>query len=315
MAQADVIAEEPVVLGGARGRRTTIRGVLRDRPSALIGLGVLLAFVVIAIVGPMLTPYGPREKVGVPFQPPSASHPLGLDDAGVDMVTLLMVGARVSLVVGFSAAAIAMAIGTLIGLLAGYYGGKTDTGLMRMTDYFLVIPDVPLMIVIAAIWGQNLLYIILIIGLLLWTWTARVIRAQVKSTRERVYVRRSIALGAGIRHTIVAHVLPQVAPLIVANAVLMIAIAIFDETALAYLGLGDPTAISWGKLIENASKSAAVSAGAWWAIVPPGVCVALVILACTMMGQALEDALNPRLRTSYLAARGFRLKRLQGEGP
>jgi len=313
MSAGTTIGLEPTAPEETQGRHYTVRQVLRERPSAVAGLIVLIVFILTAIVGPMLTPYGPHERAGAPFEPPSAAHPLGLDDAGIDMVTLLMYGARVSLFVGFAAAAIAITIGSAIGLAAGYYAGRTDTISMRITDYFLVIPDVPLMIVIAAIWGNNLNYIILIIGLLLWTWTARVIRSQVKSVRERVYVRRSIALGGSNRHTILTHVLPQVSPLIVANTVLLIAVAIFDETALAYLGLGDPTAISWGKLIKNASDSAAVSAGAWWAIVPPGVCVAMVILACTMIGQALEDALNPRLKASYLAAKGFRITRLTEE--
>ncbi|HEX7463566.1 MAG TPA: ABC transporter permease [Actinomycetota bacterium] len=296
-------------------RRGTVRSVLRERPSAIVGLAVVVFFILVAIFGPMLSPYGVHEKIGTPFTPPSLSHPLGLDDAGIDMVTLLMQGARVSLVVGFAASLIAILIGALVGVTAGYFGGKSDVALMRVTDYFLVVPDLVLMIVIASIWGQKLIYIIIVIGALLWTGTARVLRAQVKSIRERVYVRRSLALGGSNGHTIVQHVLPQVSPLIVANAVLLIAVAIFDETALAYLGLGDPTAISWGKLIKNASEAAAVSAGAWWAIVPPGLCVATVILACTLIGQALEDALNPRLKASYLAARGFRIRRLREDEP
>jgi peptide/nickel transport system permease protein len=306
----------PQALGEAEpAKRGSVRQALRDRPSAMTGVIVLAVVVVIAVVGPLVSPYGARERVGPPFASPSVAHPLGLDDGGYDMLTLMMVGARVSLTVGFSAAFIAVAIGTLVGLTAGYFGGKLDIALMRVTDYFLVVPDLVLMIVIASIWGQSLRNIIIVIGALLWTWTSRVIRSQVKSVRERVYVRRSIALGGTHRHTIVRHVLPQVAPLIVANAVLLIAIAIFDETALAYLGLGDPTVISWGKLIKNASDAAAVSAGAWWAIVPPGVCVAIVILACTLMGQAVEDALNPRLQVSYLAARGFRMRRDGVDGP
>ena len=141
---------------------------------------------------------------------------------------------------------------------------------MRITDYFLVIPDVPLMIVVAAIWGPSLFHIVIVIGILLWTSTARVIRAQVKSVRERVYVKRARSLGAGHPRIVVRHVLPQVAPLLIANTVLTIAVAIFDETALAFLGLGDPSRISLGKVIENAFQRAAISSGAWWAIVPPG---------------------------------------------
>jgi peptide/nickel transport system permease protein len=237
---------------------------------------------------------------------------LGLDDGGVDMLTLLLWGSRVSLVVGFAATVVAMIVGGGIGLLAGYFGGKTDVVLMRVTDYFLVIPDIPLMIAAAAIWGRSLVNIILIIGLIYWTSTARLIRAQVKSVRERVYVKRARAMGASNTRLMVKHVLPQVTPLLVANTVLMMAFAIFAETAIAFLGLGDPTAISWGRLIENAFEGNAVILGAWWAVVPPGVCVAVVILACTMLGQGIEDALNPRLRVGHLSVRRFRMRPLPG---
>jgi peptide/nickel transport system permease protein len=201
-----------------------------------------------------------------------------------------------------------MLIGGAVGIIAGYFGGKTDVVLMRVTDYFLVIPDVPLMIVIAAIWGRSLTNIIIIIGVIYWTGTARIIRAQVKSVRERVYVRRAQALGASDSRIIFRHVLPQVAPLLVANTVLTVAIAIFAETALAFLGLGDPSLISWGRLNENAFVSNAISVDAWWAIAPPGIAVAVVILACTLLGTAIEDALNPRLRVGHLSVRRFRLR-------
>jgi peptide/nickel transport system permease protein len=230
------------------------------------------------------------------------------------MVTLLMWGARVSLVVGFAATLVSMAIGGAIGVLAGYFGGWVDTVLMRLTDYFLVLPDVPLMIVVAAIWGPSLFHIIIVIGILLWTSTARVIRAQVKSVRERVYVKRARALGAGHTRIVFTHVLPQVAPLLIANTVLTVAVAIFDETALSFLGLGDPSTTSLGKVIENAFQRAAISAGAWWAIVWPGVLVTLIILGCSLVGGALEDALNPRLKVAHLGARTFRLRPLVGRG-
>src|SRR5205085_10020512 len=155
-------------------------------------------------------------------------------------------------------------------------------------------------------------HIVMVIGLLLWTSTARVIRAQVKSVRERVYVQRARSIGAGHVRIIFRHVLPQIAPLLVANTVLTVAVAVFDETALSFLGLGDPGRISLGKVIENAFQRAAISSGAWWAIVPPGALVALVILGCSLVGQALEDALNPRLRVAHLGARTFRLRPLVG---
>ena len=223
------------------------------------------------------------------------------------MVSMLIAGARVSLLIGFCAAAISALIGGSIGILSGFFGGKTDTALMRVTDYFLVIPDVPLMIVIAALFGRSTWNIILIIGIIYWTFTARLLRAQTKSVRERVYVQRARALGARNSRLVLRHVLPQVTPLLIANTVLLIAYAIFAETFITFLGLGDPTAISWGRLIENAFTDDAIINGAWWAIIPPGLCVMFVVLACTILGQAMEDALNPRLRTGHLSVRRFRV--------
>jgi peptide/nickel transport system permease protein len=287
--------------------------VIRTQPQATIGAIVLLAFVVVAALAPYIAPYDERAKVGDVFEAPSSEHWLGLDDAGVDMLTLMLHGARVSLIVGFAAALVSMLIGGTIGLVAGYFGGKTDVALMRLTDYFIVIPDIPLMLVVAAIWGRSLTNIILIIGVIYWTTTARVIRAQVKSIRERVYVKRARALGASHARALFKHVLPQVAPLLVAITVLSIAVAIFAETAIAFLGLGDPTLISWGRLIENAFSRSAISVDAWWAVVPPGLAVVAVVLACTMLGRALEDSLNPRLRVGHLSVRHFRLRNLRGE--
>jgi peptide/nickel transport system permease protein len=296
----------------ARSRVGLLWEVIRDQPSATIGVVILGVIVLMAVLAPVLAPYGLHEEVGPVYGHPSWSHPLGLDDGGIDMVTLLMWGARISLVVGFAATFVSIVIGGAVGLIAGYFGGKTDTILMRITDYFLAIPDVPLMIVVAAIWGPSLFHIIIVIGLLLWTGTARVIRAQVKSVRERIYVKRARSLGAGQLRIMGRHVLPQIAPLLIASTVLTIAVAVFDETALAFLGLGDPSRISLGKVIENAFQRTAISSGAWWAIVPPGVVVALLILSCSLIGRAMEDALNPRLKVAHLSAKGFRLRPLVG---
>jgi peptide/nickel transport system permease protein len=301
----------------ARLRRplATVWHIMRGQPRAAVGVFIVLFFVAVALLAPWLAPYSVNEKVGEVFEPPSSEHWLGLDDAGVDMLTLMMWGARVSLVVGFAAAIVAMLIGGAIGLVSGYFGGKTDTVLMRITDYFLVIPDIPLMLVAAAIWGRSLTNIVIIIGVIYWTTTARLIRSQVISLRQRVYVKRAEAIGAGHGRIVFRHILPQVTPLIVANTVLTVAIAIFAETAIAFLGLGDPTLTSWGKLIENAFSHNAITVDAWWAIVPPGIAVALVILGCTMVGQAIEDTLNPRLRVGHLSVRRFRLRPLQSGDP
>jgi peptide/nickel transport system permease protein len=297
----------------SKGRRPgSIKSVVLSEKTAIAGLLIIAFFVVIALLEPVLVPGDPKEKVGPIFEPPSASHWLGLDGGGADMVKLLIAGTRVSLLVGFCAALVSALIGGTVGLFSGFYGGKTDVVLMRITDYVLVIPDIPLMIVAAALFGRSLTNIIIIIGIIYWTTTARLIRSQVKSVRERVYVKRARALGAGNGRLIFKHVLPQVAPLLIANTVLLVAYAIFAETFITFLGLGDPSVISWGRLIENAFTDDAILNNAWWAIVPPGACVTLVVLGATLFGQSLEDALNPRLRVGHLSVRRFKVRPLRG---
>jgi peptide/nickel transport system permease protein len=293
-------------------RSGQLRRELLRSPQAIVGLTVLVVFVLIAVLSPVLLSQDAKTKVGDVFEPPSSAHLLGTDGGGADMLALLVGGAPVSLIVGFAAAAVSALIGGAVGLLSGFFGGKTDVVLMRLTDYVIVIPDVPLMIVVAALFGRSLTNIILIIGAIYWTTTARLIRAQVKSVRERVYVKRARALGAGNTRLIGRHILPQVAPLLIANTVLLVAYAIFAETFITFLGLGDPSVISWGRLIENAFTDDAILNNAWWAIVPPGVCVALIVLGSTMFGQSLEDALNPRLRVGHLSVRRFRVRPLRG---
>ena len=253
--------------------------------------------ILMAIFAPLIATHSIHAKTGPIYAPPSSEHWLGTDDGGVDMFSLLVFGSRVSLEVGFAAAFVAMVIGGTVGIVSGFVGGWVDVLLMRITDIFLVIPDLVLIIVVAAIFGRHLINIIFIIGIIYWTSTARLVRAQVKSVRERVYVQRARSIGAGGNRLIFKHVLPQVAPLLIANTVLTIALAVFLETYITFLGLGDPSLVSWGKLIENSFLGNAVLNNAWWAVVPPGVAVTILILACTMVGQSMEDALNPRLRS------------------
>lgn len=301
---------------GGHDRPSAWRSIVKAirNPSAIIGLIILAFFLLVSLFAPLLKPYSSTVASCGVFEPPSAAHWFGCDDGGIDVLSLVIDGGRISIFVGFTAAAIAIAIGATVGILSGYFGGWVDTVLMRITDYFLVIPQIVLMIVVAAVWGPSLDHVILVIGLLMWTTTARVIRAQVKSLRERVYVRRVESLGASHLRIIVRHVLPQVGPLLVASAVLAITVAIFNETALAFLGLSDPTAITWGTIMEHAFNRAAVSIGAWWAIVPAGVAVALLIMGCYLLGHSIEDALNPRLKVSHLAVHTWRLRSLVGRG-
>lgn len=271
---------------------TAIRTSARTDTVSFAAALFLLFLAFVALAAPLLAPGGSFEQAGAPFTPPSSAHPLGLDDSGTDMLAVLMWGSRTSLLVGISAAAVSTFIGGAVGLAAGYFGGVVDATLMRVTDYFLVIPVVPLMMVVAAIWGPSLTHIILIIGLLLWTNTARVVRAQVKTERTRLYVRRAEAIGARHSWILRTHLLPTIAPLLVATGILGISGAIFSEAALSFLGLGDPQTLSWGQEIAHAFERTAVTAGAWWEVVPPGVCIALVVLASHLVAESLEQRLT-----------------------
>jgi peptide/nickel transport system permease protein len=281
----------------------------RRQPAAALGVAILAGFVLLAVFGPVLAPHDLHQRVGAVYGPPSGAHPLGLDDAGVDMLGLLIAGTRVSLLVGFAASVVSVLVGGSIGVLAGYAGGWVDTALMRVTDYFIVVPALPLMIVVATVWGPSVVHMVLVIGLLMWTSTARLLRAQVLSLRERASIRRARALGAGHLRIVFRHLVPEISGLLIATTVLAVSVAIFYEAALSFLGLGDPTTVSWGRLIQIAFERTAISSGAWWAIVPPGLCIALVVLACSLLGNAIQDAANPRTGIAHVSPRTFRIRR------
>jgi len=211
-------------------------------------------------------------------------------------MTQFIWGARTSLLVGLAATILAILIGSIVGITAGFYGGKIGGVLMRVTEWFLVIPFLPLAIVLAAILGPSVKNIILVIGITSWPSTARLISAQVLSLRERDYVDRSRALGASNWHLMTRHIVPNVSPLILANTTLTVPIVILSEATLSFLGLGDPTNPSWGKMLDDAFETGAVTAEAWWVFIPPGLGILLVALAFTLCGTALEEILDPRLR-------------------
>jgi peptide/nickel transport system permease protein len=280
----------------------SIRKYLRN-PMGVIGALMLLSVVIVAVFAPWLAPYDPKERVEVVpddiLAPPDAQHLLGRDDAGKDVLSTLIYGARVSLIVGFTASFMSMFIGTTVGLIAGYYGGRIGNLLMRVVDFLMVIPDLPLMLVIIAVMGRGLLNIILVIGLLGWTYTARLVRSQVLSVKERQFILRARSLGASGRRIILRHILPQVLPLIIAQAVLDISVAILAESSLAFLGLGDPTLISWGMMLNFAFERA-ISRQAWWFLLPPGFAIVWVSLSLILIGNTLDEIVNPRLRTHHL---------------
>ncbi|MEO8608097.1 MAG: ABC transporter permease [Chloroflexota bacterium] len=273
------------------------------KPAGIIGATMLGIVIIAAIFAPLLAPFDPYQRLQVQasdiLAPPDAQHLLGRDDAGKDVWSQLIYGARVSLIVGFTASFVSMLIGTTVGLVAGYYGRWVDNLLMRIVDFLMVIPDLPLMLVIIAVWGRGLFKIILVISLLGWTYTARLVRSQTLSIKERQFVTRARAIGASNSRIIIRHILPQVMPLILAQAVLDISASIIAESSLSFLGLGDPTLISWGNMLNFAFERA-VSRQAWWFLLPPGFAILWVSLSLILIGNSLEEIVNPRIKSHHL---------------
>ncbi len=295
------VARTPRVSVWSR-RRSTLAGhwaTFRSSRRGMTGLVIFTFFAVLAVASPLLVSpedLDPALASLPPHAPPSAQAWLGTDNFGRSVLDLLIAGARVSLLVGITAALGAMLIGAVVGISSGYFGGsKVDTILNAFTNWFLVIPWLALAIALATILGASLVNVIVVIAITSWASTARLVRAQALSVRERSYIERSRALGGTHWHTITRHILPNVFPVLFANTILMVALAILAETTLAILGLSSP-AISWGKIIEDAFTQGAATAGWWWWLIPPGICIVLVTLAFTMVGFALDEILSPRLR-------------------
>ena len=277
-------------------RDARIRDLVFGSWRGRFGVAILALAGFVAVFGSLLAPYDPDASSLDVLQSPSFDHILGTTENGSDVFSQILVGARVSIVVGFAAAFISAVLGSVVGLAGGYFGGWTDRILDALENWFLVIPTLPLMIVLARLLNPSLIVLIAVIGLTSWAGTGRIVRAQVFTLRERAFVERARALGASDTYIIKTHILPNTLPLIFANTVLIVAVAILAEAALSFLGLGDPTRISWGTMLENAFESGAPSQGAWWYVVPPGLCITIVVLAVAMLGYLLEEFVNPRLR-------------------
>lgn len=288
-----VAADQPKPMLARQRRR---RRITTAHVAALVGLGLVLGLTLTAIFAAQLSPYDPTERVGRPFAMPSAEHRLGTNDIGQDILSELIYGTRISLTVGVVAALLAITIGTTVGLLAGYYP-RLGNLLMRVVDVVLVLPFLPLLILLATYLGRSLFNTILIIGLLVWAGTARVIRSQVLSLTRQDYVLAARAVGAKDGHILGRHLLPQVLLLAVGQFVEATSSAILLEAALSFLGLGDPLQKSWGTVLYWAQVRGAFLTPAWlWWVLPPGLLIICAALGFAFIGFALEQILNPRLQ-------------------
>jgi peptide/nickel transport system permease protein len=267
--------------------------------AGLVGLVILVLVVALAVLAPVLTDASALDvtrATGARLAAPSGQYWLGTDESGRSVLLLTWWGARISLLVGLAAAALSVVIGTLVGLLAGHFGGWPSAVLMRITDFFLILPALVLAIALSTVLERGLETIVLAIGVTSWPTTARIVRAQTLTVQTRPYIERAQALGGGHWHVIGRHVLPAVMPLVLANTTLNVAGAIIAESTLSFLGLGDPTQVSWGSMLNAAWANGAVTAGAWWYLLPPGIGIVVVVLAFTLCGRALEAVFTPALR-------------------
>lgn len=259
---------------------------------AIVSIVFLFLLVLVAVFAPYLSPYNPQAMVFERFQIPSSSHPLGTDHLGRDQLSRIIWGTRISLFVGFVSAGISISIGLVLGSIAGYYGGRVDDLIMRFVDFFLVIPTFFLILLVIAMYGSNIWNIMFVIGLTAWPSTTRLIRGQFLSLKEQPFVEAERALGASDRRIIFRCILPNAIHPVLVNLSFRVGSAIISEAGLSFLGLGDPRAISWGGMLNVAQRFIRT---AWWMAIFPGVLISLAVLSFNMVGDGLNDAMNPRL--------------------
>lgn len=296
----------------AKNARKTWK-LFRSNRLGMIGFAMLLAFVVMAVFsGPLMSVLaiiGGWERAWEPFDvdpladkeaPPSSEHWLGTDTYRQDILSRVIYGSRVSLLVGLVATVVSMGLGAFVGLLSGYWGGVRDEVLMRITDVFLVIPWLALMIVFAAVLpgGASVAKVVFVIGITGWSSTARIVRAQVFSLKERAFVERARAIGADDLYIVRRHIFPNVFPLMFANAILTVALSILSESTLSFINLGPDSSkvVTWGNILEDAEQAYAIQQGLYAWIVVPGLLIVLVVLGFTFVGYAMDEIFNPKLR-------------------
>ena len=281
---------------------------------AMAGLVILTIIVLVAIFAPLLTEYSPVKRVGRPHQAPSWEHWMGTTRLGHDVFSRLVHGARVSLAVGFGAGLMITLIGTVLGIVAGYKGGVVDEVINFFTNMVLVVPNLPLLLVLAAFIGQaSPLVIAVILGLTSWAWGVRVTRSETLSIRQRDFVKSAEMLGEPAGRIMLFEIFPNLISIVGINFIGSVIFAVITEATLEFLGLGDPNTVSWGIMLYNAQNSAALSVGAWWDLLAPCFALAFLGLGLALINFAIDEIANPRLRTGGMLNHWTRMVRL-GEG-
>lgn len=267
-------------------------------PLALVGAALLLLVVAVAVLAPVLAPYDPHALSGQSLEPPSARHLLGTNDIGQDLFSQLVWGARTTLTVAVGAAVVTVAVGIAVGVGAGLLGGAADVVAMRLADVFLAVPTLPLLVLLAALAGPRRWNLVVVIGLMVWPVVARVVRSETLTLRGRGFVGSARGFGAGPLYVMRRHLVPALGPLVTAAFVNVAAVAVLLETGLAFLGLADPTAVSWGLVLNRALTQQGLyftPLWTWW-VLPAGFAISTAVLAFTFLGVGLEPVFNPRWR-------------------
>jgi peptide/nickel transport system permease protein len=273
--------------------RAFLSRFVRHRP-AVLGLVILLAVSACALLAPLIHPASPFDLIGRPFQPPFGEYLFGTDQLGRDLAAALLYGARTTLLIGLVATAIAVLVGVTIGGLAGYYGGRLDAALMRLTEIFQTIPFFLFAILLLAVLTPSIVNVIIAIAVVSWPPMARLVRGDFLAMRDREFVLACVSMGMSNPRIILRHILPNTLSSIIVTASLMVATAILIESSLSFLGLSDPNVMSWGFVI-GAGRTAIRTA--WWVCAIPGIAILLTVMSINLVGEGLNDALNPRLRT------------------
>ena len=265
----------------------------RKNVGAVVGLVIIVFFCAVGLAAPIIAPNPTKVGVGPRFVPPSWEFPMGTDNLGRDMFQGVISGARISLLVGFSAAGTSMIIGVIVGAVSGYLGGRVDAIMMRITEYFQIVPSFFLALIMVTLLGGNVWNVVIVISVLSWPRVARLIRAQFLSLKEKEFIEAARAVGESTRYIIFGEILINALPPAIVNSSLEVGRAIIVEAGLSFIGLGDPNKISWGYLLRNAQEFLRT---AWWMAFFPGACIFLLVTALNLVGDGLNDVLNPRLK-------------------